>query len=195
MLGTIDIKSRPLKLAYLVDPRNTKQVREAIRLSSSLWGGDHFPIIPLHKRMPATWGEKPLKPPSSKSVILGYLEAYDPDVLVQFSQAVPNYITDIGLRIVKPEEIWTNLNRDEYLSPKFGLGIFELLNDIFEEYFKFKIKYPVEVILPKTPKSLSLFWASWLGEIHPKLLPKLKKHYFKPLDTKTPEASIKSLKK
>jgi len=31
MVGNVDIKVRPLKLAYLVDPNKKEQVREAIR--------------------------------------------------------------------------------------------------------------------------------------------------------------------
>jgi hypothetical protein len=33
--GTVDIKIRPTKLAFLVDPNSASQVREAIRLASS----------------------------------------------------------------------------------------------------------------------------------------------------------------
>jgi hypothetical protein len=84
MFGSIEVKTRPIKLAYLVDPGNSDHVREAIRLSSTLWGGAYFPIIALYKRMPRTWKDF-LKAPPAKSVILGYLEAFDPDVLVQFS--------------------------------------------------------------------------------------------------------------
>src|SRR5207247_6513873 len=84
MFGSIDIRTRPIRIAYLVDPNNAEHVRGAIRLSSTLWGGVYFPILQLHKRMPATWRAKPLKAPAAESVILGYLEAFDPDVLVQF---------------------------------------------------------------------------------------------------------------
>jgi hypothetical protein len=45
MLGSIETKVRPLKLACLVDPGDATQLRDAIRLSSSLWGGIYFPII------------------------------------------------------------------------------------------------------------------------------------------------------
>ena len=83
MLGTIDIKVRPLKFAYLVDPNSPEQVREAIKLNSTLWGGSYNPIIPLHKRIPTSWNEKPLKSPSAKQVILGYIDSFDPDILVQ----------------------------------------------------------------------------------------------------------------
>src|SRR5262245_36885458 len=128
MFGSVDIKTRPLKLAYLVDPNNGNQVRNAVRLSSTLWGGDYFPIIPLYKRMPATWRDKPLKTPPAKSIILGYVEAFDPDVFVQLSEEVPPFITDIGLEVINPEEIWRVLDDGRSSSPQFGLGIFELLN-------------------------------------------------------------------
>lgn len=117
MLGSVDIKTRPLKLTFLVDPNNQKQVREAIRLSSTLWGGAYFPIIQLHKRMPGTWREKPLRTPSAKSVILGYIEAFDPDVFVQFSKSIPQYISEIGIKVIKPDDIWKNLEEERNLSP------------------------------------------------------------------------------
>ena len=122
MFGTVFIKTRPLRLAYLVEPNNATQVREAIRLSSTLWGGAYFPIIPLYRRMPATWRDGPLKVPLAKEVILGYLDAFDPDVLVQFSREIPSFITATGLRVIKPEEVWSSLNEGD-LSPKFGIGI------------------------------------------------------------------------
>jgi hypothetical protein len=194
MFGSIDIKTRPLKLAYLVDPNNGNQVRDAVRLSSTLWGGHYFPIIPLYKRMPATWRDKPLKAPPAKNVVLGYVEAFDPDVFVQLSNEVPAFITEIGLEVIKPEEIWRVLDDDRSLSPQFGVGIFELLNDIFHEYFKFKRKYPIRIVFPEIPRELSLFWASLFGEIPLKLLPLLQKNYFEPLEIQDSGLKTETLK-
>jgi hypothetical protein len=39
MLGSVNIKVRPVRLAYLVHPNNAKQTREAILLNSTLLGG------------------------------------------------------------------------------------------------------------------------------------------------------------
>lgn len=68
MFGSVAFKARPIRLAYLVEPNDTTHVREAIRLSSTLWGGAHFPMIPYSKRLPASWREKPFKSPSAESV-------------------------------------------------------------------------------------------------------------------------------
>src|SRR6266446_7392042 len=103
MIGSVDVKTRPLRLAYLVDPRNAAQIREAIRMSSSLWGGTYFPMLPVYKRMPNTWAEMPLKRPKPDKVFRGYMEAFDPDVLVQFSVEVPAFITASGIKIVPPQ--------------------------------------------------------------------------------------------
>ena len=89
MFGNVDVKTRPLRLAYLVDPNDVKGIREAIRLSSTLWGGATFPIIQLYQLSPRKWREKPFRPPTARSVVLGYLEAFDPDVLVQRSRRLP----------------------------------------------------------------------------------------------------------
>jgi hypothetical protein len=194
MFGTVDIKTRPIKLAYLVDPDNKKQVREAMQISTSLWGGDYFPIITLHKRMPKTWREKPLKAPKAKDVILGYIDAFDPDILVQFSKNVPSYVSDLGIEVIKPEEIWSVLDEGRHLSPQYGLGVFEIYNDIFEECFKFKRKYPIKVIAPEIPKKFPFFWVSWFGEYPLKILPILKKNYFEPLEVKTPKIDLGDIK-
>lgn len=182
MIGSIDIRTRPLKLAFLVDPKSGTQVRDAIRLASTLWGGSYFPIIPLHKRMPATWRDKPLKAPPAKKVILGYIDAFDPDVLVQFSAALPEYIDATGLRVIRPEDVWETLNESRSFSPRFGLGIFDILREVFDENFKFKAKYPVRVILPRIPSRLSLFWASLFGELPERHREIVEHHYAEALE-------------
>lgn len=180
--GNVNLKIRPIKVALLVDPNNAKQVREAIQISSTLWGGTYFPIIPLYKKMPKTWREGPIKAPKAKEVIMGYIEAFDPDIFIQFSKDVPTYIKELGLEIIKPGQVWDILDEERSLSPKYGIGIFEIFSDLFKKYFRYKAKYPVRVIIPKLPKKHKLFWASLFGEVPSKLMPLLKQHYFEPLE-------------
>lgn len=70
----------------------------------------YFPIIPLYARMPATWRDKPLKPPPAKQAILGYIEAYDLDVLVRCSTALPAHIAGTGLQVTTPDKIRKTLD-------------------------------------------------------------------------------------
>jgi hypothetical protein len=131
--------------------------------------------------MPETWKLGPGRAPSAKEVALGYIDAFDPDILVQFSAQVPHDIAKLGLRIIKPDQIWRSAS-GLAPCPQFGIGIFELLNDIFQEDFKYKPKYPVKVVLPQIPNQHSLLWSSFFGEIPSTLMPILRRDYFEPLE-------------
>ena len=163
MLGTVDIKLRPLRFAFLVDPGNAQQAREAIRLASTLWGGTYCPIVPLYKRMPKTWRDS-IKVPPATSVVLGNIDAFDPDVLVQLSAQMPAYLTDTKRRIITPQDVWRTLDDRVAWSPQWGIGVFELFDAMFKEFFKYKSKYPPRMLLPKLPAKMTFFWASVFGE-------------------------------
>lgn len=188
MLGTANIKVRPLKLALMVDPNSAPQVREAIRLACSLWGGMFFPIIPVHKRMPASWRDGPLKAPLAASVVRGYLDGFDPDLLVQFGKELPKYILDSKLKVVKPEDFWSSHRGRDATDPVYGIGVLDLLLDVFQEHFKYKAKFPVKAVFPAIPKTLGLFWASVFGEYPSHIAKAIEKEFSEALDLSTPEA-------
>jgi hypothetical protein len=119
--------------------------------------------------MPATWRDRYEKAWPAKAVTLGYLEAFDPDIVVQLCPAIPPYIAQTRRTIVKGTEIWDALEQRGGLAPRYGIGIFEMLNGVYEEFFKYKAKYPVRVVLPRIPQQLSLFWASLFGELPARL--------------------------
>ena len=166
MSVSVEIKTRPIRLAFLVDPNNSEQVGEAIRLSSTLWGGVYFPIIELHKRIPSVWKEKPLpehppaERPSARSVVLGYINAFDPDFLVQLSKNVPRYVRDLGIKTIQSGDLWGDLNQQGKPPPNLGIGLFEILDRILEEDSP-----GVRIAFPKKIQELSLFWASVFGDI------------------------------
>ena len=177
MSVSVEIKTRPIRLAFLVDPNNANQVREAVRLSSTLWGGAYFPIIELHRRIPSAWKEKKPLPgdrsaehSTGRSVVLGYINAFDPDFLVQLSDNVPKYVRDLGIRTIKPEDIWGDLNGWDQSFPSLGVGLFEILDRVFEERFR---SVDFKIVFPKLPEELYLFWAGVYGDVPPKFDPLL----------------------
>ena len=107
----------------------------------------------------------PLKRPSARAVVLGYLEAFDPDFLVQLTHDVPDYVKAAGRRIILGDSIWNHADPWQEAYPCYGIGIFEILGDIFEEHFRQVSRYPVKVLMPKIPEDLALFWASIFGDL------------------------------
>ncbi|MDB5992823.1 MAG: hypothetical protein JWQ10_4226 [Herbaspirillum sp.] len=189
MLGTVDIKVRPLKLALLIDPGSANQVRDAIQLASSLWGGMFFPIIPIYRRMPASWRESAIKAPLAKDVVQGYLDAFDPDVLVQFSAELPAYIKESQLQIIKPKDIWEGRSRNREIDPTLGIGVLDILSAVFEECFKYKARYPLKAIIPEIPKQFGLFWASVFGEYPSHISEAIDLHFAEPLEIERPKVT------
>lgn len=192
MIGNLEIKSRPIRLGFIVDPRSIRSIAQAVELSSSLWGGAHNPLIPLYGYTPKNW-EHPFRPPSPQSIVQGYIDAFDPDILVQCTPKLPEYVKNIGLEIIKPADIWEPLSRDS-LSPKYGIGIFELFSKIYEEHFRYKERYSLKVALPKFPQQYTLFWKSLYGSLPKKVIESINPRWKKALEITTPKANASNLK-
>jgi len=158
MFGTLELKSRPLRLGFLVDPSKVNSIKKAIEISSTLWGGAYNPIIPVYKRAPRNW-EKPFKSPKAETIVRGYVEAFDPDILVQCAQNLPDYIRNLGLEIVQPHDVWNKgTSYSPEVFPKYGIGIFELYNQIYKEHFRYQEKYPPKIIVyPRTGRKVICF--------------------------------------
>jgi hypothetical protein len=50
--GSLTVKLRPLRIAFVVEADDRDAVYESIRINSLLWGGHFNPIIPFYRRMP-----------------------------------------------------------------------------------------------------------------------------------------------
>lgn len=194
MFGTLELKSRPLKFGFLVDPANANSIRNAIELSTSLWGGTYNPLIPVYKRVPKNW-EKPFKSPKVADIVKGYITAYDPDILVQCSKTLPKFINDLGLEVIQAHELWeTGNNTNAEAFPRFGVSIFEVLNKIYSEHFRYQEKYPPKIVLVEIPKDNSLFWVSVFGVLPKYITNIINSDYKKALDVKSISVDVSQLK-
>jgi hypothetical protein len=166
MFGDITVKCRPLRLAFLIPP-NKAALHKAIQINSTLWGGAYNPIIPLYAQSPKAWKEYPRHKIAMKGRVTGYIRAFDPDILVDCTGGkLPPYLGDLGRSTIAIDDIWADLFSDHRNgAPKYGIGIFELLNGIYKEHFEVVRRFPVKVGFPTLPKDLALFWAAAVGEL------------------------------
>lgn len=194
MFGNVSVKSRPLRLAFLIEPNN-EALRGAIEINSSLWGGNFNPVIPIYRRPPKHWREYPGQKNSVKDRVLGYIRAFDPDILVNCTSAeLPTYIRDLQRLTIKIDEIWGKYPSAQHDgTPQYGVGIFELLNAIYKELFEVKRRFPSKVILPILPRTNNLFWMSVLGCLPTAIQAEVEKNYSEAIDIEKPEASASSL--
>jgi len=162
MFGDITVSSRPLRLALLIRPTH-EDFLKAVQLNCTLWGGALNPIVALYKRAPKQWRTYPRERVSVEERVLGYLRAFDPDILVDVSgSGVPPYITQTDRLTIKSKDIWPDFPRESI--PKYGVGVFELIDAMYRKYFEHVRRFPAKVLLPIFPTAHRLLWSSLLGE-------------------------------
>lgn len=161
MVGNIRIKGRPLRFAFLIEPNDKKALLKAIELNTVLWGGPFNPIIPLYQAKTKRWRKNAFRK-TAKDINVGYIQAFDPDYLVcDFNP--PDYIKNSGLAILKTDDILPSKeNPDRF---QYGIGLNEILSWLYNEYFRFVQRDPVNIVVPKIPARNKHFWSSWLGKL------------------------------
>jgi len=82
-METAQVRIRPFRFAFLVEPKDKKSLLRTFEVTSSLWGGVFNFIVPLFKNVPARYKQEYQKPVSAKAMINGFVEAFQPDYIVE----------------------------------------------------------------------------------------------------------------
>lgn len=173
--GSIDLRLRPLKLAFVVDPNDAQQIKAAIQINTYLWGGMFNPIIAGYKRIPSNWGYLARRRPEHFTA--GYLDAYDPDFIVKMGKSLPPYLQKKGLPVISPEQVVKFVSNENTPRASYGIGVEKLLEDLYEKEFKYLRKDSIHVLIPRLPKKHGLFFASLYGNYAPSVLDGIRRHY------------------
>ena len=163
--GTVKVKLRPIKLAFLVNPEDKVSLQQTIEINTFLWGGVYNPIIPTYKELPAEWQDAPfVGSPSAQELVSGYLDNFEPDYVVPMGECV-DYDVDVGdfNKIADASQILGAVDTDDV--PTYGIGLFEVLSYFFERELKFQRKYPLEICVPQFGGAFDLFFASVFGKL------------------------------
>lgn len=191
-IGTLTQKLRPIRVAFLVNPSKRADVLLAIKLSSMLWGGISNPIVPCYGgRLPKIWSrEKFIRPDKPRAITDGYLEGFDPDVVVPISTEMDGKYTVGNRDVVSPSEMMDDISKSG--RPGVGIGAFELVRHMADTDFKFIRKNPISVILPKFERSHELFLSSLFGAWPAEVASLIKAHFGSMLDISEPKCSVRS---
>ncbi len=160
--GSVTIRVRPLRFAFLVDPADSKGLYRAIELSTVLWGGSYNPIIPVYRRTPAKWeAHKVRRLPQPEDIISGYLNGFDPDFVVPVGRCAKQTY-EIGNRdLLQEGELLGDIAKTA--TPRHGIGLFELLRDFQDKELKYKRNDDLHIAIPEMPRAYRTFLASVFG--------------------------------
>ncbi|MDE0315079.1 MAG: hypothetical protein OXM61_09265, partial [Candidatus Poribacteria bacterium] len=187
--GTVKVKLRPIKLAFLVHPKDKESLLKAIEINTFLWGGMYNPIIPTYERIPSKWKDRSSKNLSAQSIVSGYLDNFDPDYVVPMGECT-NYTLNVSYR-EKIDDISEILERVEKNGiPNYGIGLFEILNHFFEEELKFQRRYPEDICVPHFGDRFRLLFASVFGELSENVNTIFWENYAEPLEARKTGCSV-----
>ena len=142
------IRLRPTRIALLVRSSDLPSIRKFMRICACLWGGAYNPIIPVFRNRPRDW--RPDIPDflTGVQIARGYVEYFEPDVFVE---AEPKLLERIGLGELRDTSalhppvipldalLACRRNRDRS-ELELGLGIVDVLNDIYEREQRFQLR-------------------------------------------------------
>jgi hypothetical protein len=187
--GSLTIRVRPLRIAFLVDPSDRAGLHSAIEASTFLWGGSFNPIIPAYKRTPKKWESLRVRRlPQPQEIITGYLDAFDPDIVVP-AGVCEGRAFQVGHReVVKLSDLIGDIS--ETHSPKYGVGFMEVLADFVDKELKFKRNDDLRLVFPKLPHAYGLFLASVFGKLPAQAEQATREYFGKHLDVGFPQISL-----
>jgi len=162
-MESAQVRIRPLRLAFLVEPRDRKALQRVFEMNSSLWGGVYNYIIPLFKTVPARYKQQYQKAISAKTMINGFVEAFQPDYVVETRDG---QVRDYGINF--PEKRSTSfaelLARDEQGRCQIGIDLRSICHDMYAEQFQFVQRHGPEVVIPSCKDSrYALLFSAMFG--------------------------------
>ena len=156
---TISQRSRPLRFGYLLRGLGDRSgFRAGVRLFTSLWGGMYNCFIPVYRRRPSWWRGSQ----SGADITRGYLDAFEPDVLVAEDPDLAEGLDYAENRILLTSDL---IRQDQYTPFSHGIGVHELFDWMWKEEFQYVKREPPEVVLPQADiQAFKAFVATCFGE-------------------------------
>lgn len=142
---------RPTRIGFLVPPNDMSLLNQIFSINTCLWGGKYNPIIPVFSKRPSWWDRHGLRYGTPKQIIDGYLDYFEPDILVEMRPGLAsglgyNEERVIGIeRLVPPPGRW-----DGEFGKTIGLNVFSLYRHLYEREFQYAKRDPEKVIRVKT---------------------------------------------
>jgi hypothetical protein len=192
---SVDISVRPIKIAFLVDYNDNKRLNDATMISSVLWGGVFNAIIPVYKRLPRNLMDVVgYKFNTKESITNGYLEAFDADYVINLSSLPDNEIPLAQWRVIKDSDIFDDSTRRAKARGRgevsYGVGIFEMLDYVEEQEFKYKRLEPLPVLDIQFGSKNSTFLAGVFGGYNDRTREVFMKRYARSIAIKSQSVSL-----
>jgi len=133
-LISANVTLRPIRFAFLVRPDDKQRVHEIFKTNTCLWGGRFNPIIPFLKQVPTWWERHGRGFESAVQVVNGYLDAFEPDFLVE---AEPRLADGLGFDESRILQLSDMLGRESEWGGGHGQSVFDVYRHLYKTDYQF----------------------------------------------------------
>ena len=157
--------ARPTRFAFVLPTPERATLFAVIAKATSLWGGIYNPIIVLDGSTRILHGRQEERTSGEDYLVsqASILKAFDPDFLFSFSaDPLPEQLNEFQ-HLTNPAERLDRMSYGKELVSQF-VEVWPILNEFWEQEFKFSAKPPVKVLFAdKTESKQSLLQAARFG--------------------------------
>ena len=165
-----------MRFGFVLNPNDRAALRRVIETSTCLWGGVFNFIVPLFKRTPKRYRDRYLPGPTTKQLMDGLVEAFEPDFLVEMQPGLASGIAFPEKRVIGIDELF---RRDEHGRGGYGLTMIDVCAALYEDTFCFVQRHPPRVVIPQpAERRHDLLIAATFGALpDAATVPEFRKHY------------------
>jgi hypothetical protein len=186
--GWANLRLRPVRFAFLVDPAEKSALLQAIEINSFLWGGVYNPIIPVIGRVAKPQRSRYGKYSTSRTILDQYLEVFDPDFIVALGKYSGQTFDLPEERLVTVEKLLGTVEMFGF--PQYGIGLFEVAGDFYNKELKFVRTHSLEFLSAELAPAHEPFLASVFGRLPSNIAYSFKQKYEPALNAQTVTISI-----
>ena len=148
----VDIRLRPILFGFLVRPDDAEKVLEIFRVNTCLWGGIFNPIIPFFESVPSWLEEGGFRVKDPDQIINGYLELFQPDILVEAEEGLADEFGFNEERVIQLTNILDLTN--QMYGVRYGLGVDALYSELYREVFQFELRHKRDIVHVEAKESV-----------------------------------------
>lgn len=144
---SVDLRLRPTRFGFLVAPNDMSALRLAFQVNTCLWGGKYNPIIPVFAKRPLWWERQRITDETAEQIINGYLDYFEPDVLVETRAGQASKFGYHSDRVISIDALMPPQNRlDLGYSDTHGMSVIPIYHHLYRREFQFTKREPEKIV-------------------------------------------------
>jgi hypothetical protein len=148
---SVNVRLRPIRFAFMVSPEDMPSLHRIFEVNTCLWGGVFNPIIPVFKRVPVWWERQGPRFESAKQIINGYLDYFEPDLVVEAKRGLAAGFGIDPPRVLQLDEVLGSSDTSD--EKGYGQSVLDIYQKLYRQEFQFVRRHRHNIVNVKARSS------------------------------------------